>query len=125
MQLADMETKHAKTIYQFLARSQSQLQPFESLFEDLAGDIIEGGESIENLLGRIREIEQGGCLTLAEIALEIEYTAYDLYRGLANRTVDNDQQTTFIHLAEQEKGHIRILAKGLPECLDEGISPQQ
>ncbi|HMB31756.1 MAG TPA: rhodanese-like domain-containing protein [Desulfohalobiaceae bacterium] len=118
-QLADMETKHAQTIYEILSSKRPELQPFEKLFEELAGDIIEGGESLEELLKRISEIEEGGCLTLAEIALDIEYTAYDLYRTLGNLAQEKDQQWAFFQLAEQEKGHIRILAKGLPECVSQ------
>ncbi len=118
-QLADLETKHAQTIYEILARTKSGLQPFEKLFEELAGDIIEGGETLENLLRRISEMKEGDSLTLAEIALDIEYTAYDLYRSLSNLAQDEDQQWAFLQLAEQEKGHIRILAKNLPECLSQ------
>jgi hypothetical protein len=53
---------------------------------------------------------------LLELALELEYRAHDLYRGLALRDASTpEQQETFLELAHQEKRYVEGLLRGLGE----------
>ena len=52
-------------------------------------------------------------LRLLELACEIEYYAYDLYRGLAKRDKDGEAVKTYLLLAEQEMAHVRVISKAL------------
>lgn len=115
-EIAETEIKHAKSVYALLKRSYPEIKPFELLFQELPGNIVEGGQEIKELVNKIKEIGQQGCILLAETALDIEYHAYDLYRTMAHKVQDEKIEHTFLYLSEQEKGHIRILAKGLSSC---------
>ena len=52
-------------------------------------------------------------LRLLELACEIEYYTYDLYRGLGRRSQDPGEAEIFFMLAEQEKAHVRVISKAL------------
>ena len=41
--LGKVETAHARTVYQFRRRLNEKLAPFEVLFEELSGEVLEGG----------------------------------------------------------------------------------
>ena len=116
--LSKLETAHARVIYHQLSKA-AQVQPFDELFDQLPGDIVEGGWDVDTVLKQRQEDNDNACLFLSELALELEYRAYDLYRTLAERTDDVERQKTFFSLAEQEKAHIRLLARGLPDCFAE------
>ncbi len=87
------------------------LQPFEDLYASMAGDVLEGGKSMPDLAPWIDSARQGQCVELAELALEMEISAFDLYRTLAERSAEPDERETFLWLAEQEKAHERFLLK--------------
>jgi sulfur-carrier protein adenylyltransferase/sulfurtransferase len=110
--LASLERAHARTVYQMLVRKE-QLPPFEQVYATLAGEIIEGGESIDEVLARMNTRD---CRESAELALEIEQLAYDLYKNLASREGEENFKAVLLALAEAEKDHIRILAKMFREC---------
>ena len=115
--LSRMETAHAKAIYRFLQKIK-QVKPFEELFEELSGHIVEGGWDVETALHQLRDHGENTCLFLSELALELEYRAYDLYRNMAEGTSDTEQQKALFFLSEQEKAHVRLLNRGLPDCFE-------
>jgi sulfur-carrier protein adenylyltransferase/sulfurtransferase len=110
--LASLERAHARTVYQMLARKE-QLPLFEHVYANLAGEIVEGGESVDEVLARM---DSWDCRKSAELALEIERLAYDLYKNLAAREGEEDLKAVLLALAEAEKNHIRTLAKIFREC---------
>lgn len=117
--LAGAEMAHAKTVYRFL----HQIDPagtseggFESVFNRLAGDVLEGGMSLDAALERIADVQNLACVRLMELALEIEYAAFDLYRTMADRITESGCQEAFLSLAQSEKGHIRSLVQALDMC---------
>jgi rhodanese-related sulfurtransferase len=83
----------------------------EEIFERLDGKIMEGGKPVSAWMARLGRNPEDRKLRLLELACEIEYYAYDLYRGLANR--DTDAAQTYLLLAEQEKAHVRVISKAL------------
>ena len=114
--LQEMERKHARAVHQMMTR-QGDVGPFDEFFAGLSGNIVEGGMQLEDLLASDRWTDLGGCMALAEIALDIEYRAFDLYKSLASRAEDPEQKQALLFLSEQEKTHIRLLVKGLPDCV--------
>jgi rubrerythrin len=116
--LAAAEKGHAKTVYGYWSGlcDQADIQPFESLFESLAGDMLEGGLSLEDALSQAGAVGDMACVRLAELALRIEYAAYDLYRTMADQSLAPEPRQGFLKLAQAEKAHMRALAKSLDEC---------
>jgi len=115
-ELGTMERRHARAVYAFWVRHHpaSQHEPFEALFERLDGNVMEGGKPMASWLARLESQGVERSLRLLEVACEIEYHAYDIYRTLAHRAEPgSDEEKTFLALAAQEKGHIRIATKAL------------
>ncbi len=113
--LVKMETAHARAIYRFLSKTR-EMEPFETVFSNLSGDLVEGGWDLESALERLRHNRGNSCLFLSELALDLEYRAYDLYRNMADTAEDREQQQALFFLSEQEKAHVRLLTRGLPGC---------
>jgi rhodanese-related sulfurtransferase/rubrerythrin len=113
-ELVQLERKHAQVVYDFLERYGPQ-PTFDELFENMAGDILEGGESVEGAVERARSSFEVESLSFAEMALDIEYRAYDLYRNLFESAANAEDRQVFSSLAEQEKGHVRVIARHVGE----------
>ena len=111
--LGGMEETHARTIFNFWNkhRTTPSTDTFEEIFERLDGKIMEGGKPVSAWMARLGRNPEDRKLRLLELACEIEYYAYDLYRGLANR--DTEAAQTYLLLAEQEKAHVRVISKAL------------
>jgi rhodanese-related sulfurtransferase/rubrerythrin len=114
--LVQAERAHARTIYRFWQESVSQPQPFESLFSELKGEIMEGGESLDDVLQRVEAIKESVCLNFLEVALDIEYAAYDLYRTMAEQTESAEAKSAFLSIAQAEKAHMQAIAKAISHC---------
>jgi rhodanese-related sulfurtransferase/rubrerythrin len=114
-ELGGMEQVHARSIFTYWKEHTpaSILESFEDLFERLDGRIMEGGKPISAWMARLGKSPEDRKLRLLELACEIEYYAYDLYRGLAKRDKDSEAVKTYLLLAEQEKAHVRVIAKAL------------
>ena len=78
--------------------------------------MLEGGEALGDLLARVERIEGNSCLNLLEIAVNIEYAAFDLYRTMAENSEEPEAREVMWSLAEQEKAHIGAIAKALGHC---------
>lgn len=109
------ETAHARTVYGFWARLEDRPAPFDDLFAGLPGEILEGGTPLADALERLSAVAAQPCLRLTEMALQIEYTAYDLYRTAAER-VFGELREALLAIAQAEKAHMRVLIRALPQC---------
>ena len=114
--LSKAETAHARSIYRFWKRSEADPPSFEDLFQELKGDILEGGESLAEVLDRVRQAGDKPCVSLLETALHIEYSAYDLYRTMAEGTDEAEAKEAFLTISQAEKSHMRKLAAAIPQC---------
>ncbi len=114
--LAEAETAHARAVYQKWAPTQPSPEPFETLFEQLTGEILEGGEPLQDAIERMDRFEGEPCMNIIELALHIEYSAYDLYRTVADQTEDGRSRSAFLSIAQAEKGHMRMLTRGVARC---------
>lgn len=118
--LARAERGHAGIVYGFLRQMEPLDQGFEAVFDRLPGNVLEGGMTLEDALQRVAGMKGRICMHLIELALEIEYRAYDLYRAMADRVDKAHAREAFLAIAQAEKGHMRSLA-GSIECCSRGM----
>lgn len=117
-QLSKVETAHARIIYDVYKQSAAiEPEPFDTVYAKLEGEILEGGESLDEMVSRLESIDSHVCASLMEIALNIEYAAYDLYRNAAEEHVESREAADlFLDIAQAEKIHMRMIAKALADC---------
>lgn len=111
--LAAIEVSHMNLLYSRLKKLDAQAPDSVTLINSLPGGLSEGGESV-NIMFKRMEAGELSWHSLFEVALEVEMTAYELYRGLGSRLEGEDGET-FFALAEAEKEHIRLLLAELDE----------
>lgn len=112
--LSKAEEAHGRAVYGALRKvSEGHLDDFDKLYGEMEGNILEGGESFERLIEVAKQAAELGTVSLLELALDLEFKAYDLYRNLAHRTEDSSLRATFLDLAEQEKRHARTLLRSI------------
>lgn len=115
-ELSLAEEGHARLLYAFWRKTQSDPPAFDSLFQDLGGEILESGEPLQDALNRLSTTASDRCLNILELSLEIEYRAYDLYRNMAEREPDPERRQGFLSIAQAEKKHMQILSRTLAAC---------
>lgn len=114
--LAAVETAHAKLIYGFY-KNHAAPAAFDAFYAALEGNVIEGGESLGSGLAMLDALKDADCQEIMDLALEMEFIAFDLYRTLANQTAhDAAMSSAFLTIAQAEKAHIRMIADALEEC---------
>ena len=114
--LAEAEIGHAMMVYRFLQHGQPPGQDFDTLFDGLAGDVLEGGMMLAEALDDAANTSTRLCVHLMELALRIEYAAFDLYRTIADQAEDAEAQDVFLKIAQAEKSHMRTLIFALGAC---------
>ena len=114
--LARAETVHAKTVHEAWEQRDADLEPFEPLFEGLDGEVLEGGLALNDAITQLASAKEQSCLRMLEMALKIEYSAYDLYRTLAHQLSESEGSEVFLSIAQAEKGHMRALIVTIESC---------
>lgn len=117
-ELASFEEAHAQAVYGYLKdfwQGPDKMPEFEELFGSMQGAILEGGRDVSELDPWIEDARKGSCMELAELALELEMSALDLYNALAARIQDAATKDVFLALAQQEKAHARLIVRHLKE----------
>jgi rubrerythrin len=114
--LTTAETAHAKAVYRHWKDTTDQPPEFEALFEDLPGEILEGGGHLNDMIQQLETLEGNVCLNLIELALDIENAAFDLYRTMADRTEDPKGRDVFLDIAQAEKAHMKSLIDAIGRC---------
>ena len=108
--LADAEVGHARELYDQLAQHEGSIAPFEEVYAECPGDILESGEAFDELAAIARRDEPLAAAAVLQLALDMELGAYDLYRSAAVATEKPSLKALFLGLAEHEKGHARALS---------------
>ncbi|MGE4559474.1 MAG: rhodanese-like domain-containing protein [Desulfobulbus sp.] len=114
--LAGAEEEHARLIYRQWAAGETNPPPFERVYERLAGDIVEGGYTCAALLESLEEQPLEPCRSTLEMALTVEYSAYDLSRNIAHLFQGRPLEEMFNTIAEAEKEHMLLVARALSLC---------
>jgi rhodanese-related sulfurtransferase/rubrerythrin len=114
-QIAVAEKGHATLIYRVWQKFKTSPPPFDQLYQQLPGDILEGGQSLEDACGMLEEQANRSCSAMVDLALSIEYSAFDLYRAMAERLAEVARET-FLAIAQAEKAHMRALARSIALC---------
>lgn len=110
-ELGRAEETHARLLYNFWQKDQTAPPPFDSVYSALPGDIVEGGKGLEEQLERLHALQESGPQELLEMILDLEYAAYDLYCGVAEKVRGTDMEEPFLSLAQAEKHHMRLVAE--------------
>lgn len=114
--LSKAEEAHARVIYKHWAASVASPKPFDELYGELSGEIIEGGEPLLAVVERMDAAGDRSCIGLMELAMTIEVQAYDLYRTMADQNEDTTVRDAFLSIAQMEKKHMQMLAKAIRQC---------
>jgi len=115
-QISIAEKGHAKLIYRFFQKYKSNPPPFDKLYDSLKGEVLEGGQGFKEACQNLEEIATNSCSEIIDLALAIEYAAFDLYRVMAERTEHSEAREAFLAIAQAEKGHMRALARSIAKC---------
>ena len=82
---------------------------FDECFHNLPGLILEGGESVDSVDEILTQAKSNKYFDVFDFALEMEISAYDLYRIMAEKSVELSVKKMFFDLAQAEKEHIKLL----------------
>ena len=111
--LLHAEEGHAKLLFGLLPEDAGASRSFDELYGAMTGDLLENGETFEHTAARIRAVPSDKRYLLLELALDMEFQAFDLYRNLAALHPGTDLEATLLKLAEQEKFHFRMVLDAL------------
>lgn len=121
--LAAAELEHGRAVHALLERLQRDdptgdvpaAGDFEATFASLPGELVEGGEPLPLLVARAAQLGKDGALGALELALQVEFAAYDLYKNVAELTPSRDARGALLELAEQEKRHAQGILRALAQ----------
>ncbi len=111
----DGELGHARLIYSHLKKIVIDTEPFEEIYENLKGDILEGGATFEEIIKLIEKRTKQQTVDILETAISMEYRAFDLYRVMSERAEEDSIKEAFYSLAQAEKAHMNTLVKALEQ----------
>ena len=114
--LAEAEMGHARTVYHLWRQIETDGDDFDAVFNGLSGQVLEGGMRLDAALEKLNALKGPICLRLIEMALKIEYAAFDLYHTMADRVTASDAQEAFTSIAQAEKVHMQSLSKSIASC---------
>ena len=116
--LAGAEEAHAHMIYRFWAEGQVDPPTFAEVYAGLAGDLVEGGLSVAEMMTVLEAQPLSPCRAVVEMALTVEYGAYDVSRTMAHHFRGQPLEAMFTSIAEAERLHMRQAAEALALCGD-------
>ena len=105
----DGELGHAKLIYSHLKRAVPEIEDFDTIYSELKGDILEGGQALDLLIASFEQRKGDFRIDLLESAVAMEYRAFDLYRVISEKTKESALKEAFYSLSQAEKSHMNIL----------------
>ncbi len=114
--LAKAEVAHARRVHGYWHQIDETIDPFEPIYERMKGDVLEGGLTLDEAMKRASGVKKNACLRLIEMALQIEYAAFDLYRNLADEVNTEEGRQAFLGLSHAEKAHMEALIGAIEAC---------
>ncbi len=114
--LAEAEIGHALAVYRLWRKGRTGVNDFDTVFAGLSGNVLEGGMTLAEALDKAADSGGRTCVHLMELALHIEYSAFDLYRAMADQAESPEAHEAFLKIAQAEKSHMNILIDALGTC---------
>ena len=121
-QVSIAEKAHATLIYRFWQKIQDNPPSFNRVYQDLSGEILEGGHNFEETCRHLDSVHKHGCAAVIDLAMTIEYSAFELYRTMAERSENSEAQSVFLSIAQAEKAHMRALTRAINQCPQNDMS---
>ncbi|MCP3871781.1 MAG: hypothetical protein GY699_01290 [Desulfobacteraceae bacterium] len=117
-EMGQAEISHAKSIYNQMKKDYTVEMDFDLFFNTCKGQILEGGKSLKEIENFLSEIKSDECIDIIDFAIELEFTAYDLYKTMAeNSNQDQEGAIQMFHtLAQAEKKHLEKMIQALELC---------
>lgn len=110
------ERSHAKILFDFWKKTVDAPPTFDDLYDGLGGEILEGGQKLSDMTQSLGETQGDPCISILELCIDIELSAYELYRTMADKTEDEELREAFISIAQSEKNHMRLLFETIRGC---------
>ncbi|MFO7595402.1 MAG: rhodanese-like domain-containing protein [Desulfocurvibacter africanus] len=122
-ELADIKKSNARILHDTLKAVSSEeetehMAPFEELFENLGGNIMASGDDPTPLLAWAKANYED-CEQLINLAVELEYRAYDLYRNMAFDAKNAEEEQAFLELSKREKSLLMHIAGEMDKAMAE------
>jgi rhodanese-related sulfurtransferase/rubrerythrin len=116
--LARAELIHGQVVHRLLVQvAGGRVPDFDTLFAQTPGQLVESGESYDEVVRRALVLEGQGAAAILEFAADIELNAYDLYKNLAGSASGEEARAALIDLAQQEKHHAEGVLTALGELV--------
>ncbi len=124
--LAEAELSHAQMLFELLKKSSADLKhSFDEFYSNLPGGLVEGGDGLSDLIGYIQGTQKFGCIHLLDLAMDVEFASYDLYKTLANlKRAEQNVASILLTIAQAEKIHIKQISDFYPLCPEAQIKGQ-
>jgi rhodanese-related sulfurtransferase/rubrerythrin len=116
VKMADAEVAHAKIIFKVLNHLNEGKLDFKKEFQACSGDILEGGKSRGQIQSFIDRSTGDNRIDVLEFALDMEFSAYDLYKNSALTHKEPRAKKLFISLVQAEKKHISDMIHCIDIC---------
>ena len=110
--VAKLKYEQADWLYAMLRDRGLNLSDFKTYFEQTKGEILQNGRGAAELLAWAKA-EPRDCAELADLALNLEYAAFELYRDMARQTRLPAESAAFMQLAEAQKKSINLIAAAI------------
>lgn len=105
-QLAEAKREQARTLHRELVREaptqNKSHKDFVTFFEALDGEMLQSGDPV-SFLSEWASVSRIDCLNAAEVALELEYRAYDLYKNMGSACPRPEVENAFTMLAHAQR----------------------
>ncbi|NOX34673.1 MAG: hypothetical protein GXP56_13240 [Deltaproteobacteria bacterium] len=112
--MAKDEISHAKAIYNKMKKRNDIEMEFDLFFNSCKGDIIEGGKSLKEAGKFFSDISN--TIDIVDFAIDLEFSAYDLYKNMAENFKEESLKEMFYTLAQVEKEHMEKMIQLIELC---------
>lgn len=107
-ELSELEVEHKQAVYDLYKARGGEVATLEAMEAQASRTVMEGGlnpdEMLDAIQPKVRSIED-----VLSYAMMFETQALDLYLRFSQRGEDPDTVKVLLELADQEKGHLKVL----------------
>ena len=108
--LSDIEVLHQNRILEEYVQITGKEIDRETFESERVGKVVEGGLTTDEYI-RLFKPDWNTLSDIVDLAMSIEAQALDLYTRVANRCTDERSRDAMKKIAEEERAHLRQLAK--------------